>query len=48
MEQFIKPRAVILMHMLPTDVERHLRDLGPGTPNLFAFREPMEKQFFAR
>ena len=46
--QYIKPRAIILMHMRSDDVERFVRELGPTTPNLLAFREPMEKQFFGR
>ena len=48
LSQYIKPRATILMHIGPGDVQRLLKDLGPTTPNLHAFSEPMEKQFFAR
>lgn len=46
--QHIKPRAIILMHMRPEDVTRYLSKLGPTTPNLYGFREPMEKQLFAK
>ena len=44
----IRPRAVVLMHMRPGEPGRYLAELSPTTPNLYVFREPMEKQVFAR
>ncbi len=44
----IRPRAVVLMHMRPGEPARYLEELGPTTPSLYVFREPMEKQVFAR
>ena len=48
LSDYIKPRATILMHIDPGDVPRLLKELGPTTPGLHGFREPMEKQFFGK